>query len=389
MKKAILIGGSSGIGLSLLDNLMQRGYFVYVFGINMPDKNLLRSENFSFKNLDLANLDINEFENLKDDDEIDVLMICSGFGRVAHFSNLSITEIDKLMSVNATSVIKIIRYFYDKMSSKNVFYTGIMGSIAGVISSPLFSVYGASKSALNRFIESVNVELEKNGSCNKILNVSPGSIKGTSFNGEKTSLEMLKDLSNEILDNLFSKNELFIPKYDEIYKSVLNRYNENPKKFGLESYDYKINSNRLCDEKKETIVGYLSGTFDLFHIGHLNLLKRAKEHCDYLIVGIHPSAAHKGKETFIPFEERMQIVGACKYVDKVIPSLPEDNEVWNLHKYHRLFVGSDYEGTERFKRYEKYFEDKGVKIVYFPYTQGTSSTKLREALTKINNKEAK
>lgn len=130
-------------------------------------------------------------------------------------------------------------------------------------------------------------------------------------------------------------------------------------------------------------VGYLSGTFDLFHIGHLNLIRRAKEYCDYLIVGVHKDASHKGKETFINFEERKAIVGAIKYVDEVIESEREDSDVWAHHKYDMLFVGSDYKGTERFNRYEEYFADKGVEIVYFPYTQGTSSTKLREALSAI------
>ena len=92
------------------------------------------------------------------------------------------------------------------------------------------------------------------------------------------------------------------------------------------------------------VIGYLSGTFDLFHIGHLNLIRRAKQHCDYLIVGVHPNAAHKGKTTFIPFEERMEIVGACRYVDKVVESCPEDSEAWERWHYDRLFVGSDYKG---------------------------------------------
>ena len=129
-------------------------------------------------------------------------------------------------------------------------------------------------------------------------------------------------------------------------------------------------------------IGYLSGTFDLFHVGHLNLLRRAKQYCDYLVVGIHPNAAHKGKETFIPFEERMDIVSNIKYVDKAIPSLHEDCDIYinGIVKYDYLFVGSDYKGTERFNRYEAYFADKGVKIVYFPYTKGTSSTQIRQLI---------
>lgn len=129
-------------------------------------------------------------------------------------------------------------------------------------------------------------------------------------------------------------------------------------------------------------IGYLSGTFDLFHIGHLNLLKRARKHCNYLVVGVHKDASHKGKETFIPFEERMEILRSIKYVDKVIESEKEDSDVYTkgIVKYDKLFVGSDYKGTERFNRYEAYFADKGVEIIYFPYTKGTSSTQLRDAI---------
>lgn len=137
----------------------------------------------------------------------------------------------------------------------------------------------------------------------------------------------------------------------------------------------------VVENKKSMVkIGYLSGTFDLFHVGHLNLLERAKKYCDYLVVGVNKNAAHKGKVTFTPLEERMRIVGAIGIVDKVIEAYPEDDEAWNEIKYDYLFVGSDYKGSERFNRYEEYFVDKNVEIIYFPYTQGTSSSKLREAL---------
>ena len=135
---------------------------------------------------------------------------------------------------------------------------------------------------------------------------------------------------------------------------------------------------------ENVVIGYLSGTFDLFHVGHLNLLKKAKAECDYLIVGVHPDANHKGKKTVISFEDRMAVVGGCRYVDKVVKSCQEDCDAWELHHYHKLFVGSDYKGTERFMRYEKFFEGKNVEIVYFPYTQGISSTQIREAISKKN-----
>ena len=164
--------------------------------------------------------------------------------------------------------------------------------------------------------------------------------------------------------------------YESIYKEVLDSYIKNPVEFGQKSYEYKQQSGRIRN-RPQLRIGYLSGTFDLFHIGHLNLLRRAKEYCDYLVVGVHKDASHKKKKVYIPFEERVAIVKSITYVDKVIESYPEDDEAYREIKYHYLFVGSDYKGTERFKRYEDFFKDKDVEIIYFPYTTETSSTKLR------------
>lgn len=106
-------------------------------------------------------------------------------------------------------------------------------------------MYGASKAALKIFIESVNVELEKNGISNRILNVSPGSIKGTSFNQGKTDLSMTVSLTNEILEHLFEKEDLFIPQYEEIFCHVLARYYADFREEGRHSYEYKLNSGRV------------------------------------------------------------------------------------------------------------------------------------------------
>lgn len=128
----------------------------------------------------------------------------------------------------------------------------------------------------------------------------------------------------------------------------------------------------------------MSGTFDLFHVGHLNSLRRAKEQCDYLIVGVHPNASHKGKKTFISFQERLDIIASISYVDKAVESFPEDSDAWNIYHYDKLFVGSDYKGTERFKNYERELGKKGVEIIYFPYTDGTSSSQLRALISEKN-----
>ena len=381
MKKAVVIGGSNGIGLAITNQLIEKGYFVYILDIKTPNENDIFDRNsYEYYFLDLLSLDVFDFEKFKNDKDVEVLMLTAGFGRVAPFEALSITEIHNMMQVNAISTIKILKYFYDRINCDKDFYTGVMVSIAGIVSSPLFSVYAASKAALNRMIESVNIELEEAGRFNRILNVSPGSIKGTAFNGGKTDLSLTSKLAEEIVSHFMDKDDLFIPDYDEVFHSVIDRYKKDEHQFGIESYQYKMASGRLNADNRKTKIGYLSGTFDLFHMGHLNLLKRAKAQCDYLIVGVHPNAAHKGKKTYISFEERLEIVQSIKYVDKAIESLPEDNEVWNLYHYDKLFVGSDYKGTDRFNTYEKYFEDKGVEIVYFPYTKGTSSTQLRQLI---------
>lgn len=134
------------------------------------------------------------------------------------------------------------------------------------------------------------------------------------------------------------------------------------------------------------IIGYTTGVYDMFHIGHLNILKRAKEQCDYLIVGVSTDELvqkDKNKTPIIPFEERCAIVEAIKYVDKVVPQ-PDKNKkaAWERLKFNKMFVGSDWKGTEAWNRFEKEFEPLGVEIVYLSHTDGISSTLLRE---KINN----
>lgn len=378
-RRAVIVGGSNGIGLAIAKELIWKGYHVCILDRNEPCDKQLMSMNYSYHHCDLLNFDEPLIESFAKDKSVNVLMITAGFGRAAAFEYLHPAEIQNLIQVNVTAGIKIIRHFYDRISNQAPFYCGMMGSIAGLMSSPLFSVYAASKAALCRFIESVNIELEVRGTNNRILNVSPASIPGTRFNGGSNEPSKVESLATQIVGKLFSREQLFIPQYDEIYRGVLERYHTEPHEYGLHSYDYKMKSGRVFNEKRVKI-GYLSGTFDLFHIGHLNLLKRAKSKCDYLIVGVHPDASHKGKETFIPFDERMQIVGSIKYVDKVVQACSEDSDAWNLWHYDRLFVGSDYKGTERFNRYEEYFADKGVEILYFPYTQGTSSTQIRKVI---------
>ena len=134
------------------------------------------------------------------------------------------------------------------------------------------------------------------------------------------------------------------------------------------------------------IIGYTTGVYDLFHIGHLNLLKSAKGMCDKLIVGVTVDelVAYKGKKAMIPFEDRIEIIRSIKYVDAAIPQHDMDKlAACKKIGAQILFVGDDWYGTEKWKEYEKEFAEAGIKIVYFPYTKGISSTKITEALNAV------
>ncbi len=246
MKKALIVGGSNGIGLAIAKNMIARKYFVEIVDRVAPDEKAdLSNDSFCFHACDLTKMDNTVFEKLAMDRDIEFLMITAGFGRVTNFENISCSEIEDMIAVNTLAGIKIIRLFYSRIQNDRDFYCGMMGSIAGLISSPMFSVYAASKAAICRFIESVNIELEVNGSSNRILNVSPGSIKGTRFNGGDNDFSLTRQLAEEIVTHVLNKDELFIPEYDAVFKGVLERYHADPHAFGVSSYEYKLKSGRV------------------------------------------------------------------------------------------------------------------------------------------------
>lgn len=141
-------------------------------------------------------------------------------------------------------------------------------------------------------------------------------------------------------------------------------------------------------KKKQCVVGYTTGVFDLFHIGHLNILRKAKEQCDYLIVGVSTDElvqTYKHKTPNIPFQERLSIVAACRYVDKVVTQETMNKvEAWKDIQFNVMFHGDEWKGTDLYNNYEKEFAKLGVEIIYLPHTQGISSTLLTK---KIHDKE--
>ena len=135
-------------------------------------------------------------------------------------------------------------------------------------------------------------------------------------------------------------------------------------------------------EKK--IIGYTTGVFDMFHIGHLNILMNAKARCDYLIVGVSTDEvveSYKNHLPIVPFEERFEIVSAIKYVDEVVPQTSMNKmEAYKKLKFNVLFHGSDWKGSDMYNKIIEDFSKIGVDVVFLPHTEGTSSTMLREKL---------
>lgn len=238
MKRILIIGGANGIGLSIATELADREETETVY---ILDKSPLAEENrrpkFKSYIFDITSEDFSLLDTFAD---IDGLMITAGFGRLALFKDIPESMIPTYFNVNTVGVIRVIKHFYSRLLAKEDFRCGVMVSIAGWMSSPFYSLYGATKAALKIFIESVNVELSKAGSTNRILDVSPGSIKGTSFNGGETDLSLTQSLADEIISNLEEGKDLLIPQYNEVYCEVLERYHADFRKEGEHSYDYKV-----------------------------------------------------------------------------------------------------------------------------------------------------
>lgn len=237
--KSVVVGGSNGVGLAVALTLAGTGRVVIVDKAE-PDAGL--PGNMEFIHFDLLSEDYSLFDRLQD---IDKLVITAGFGRLSLFENVSEDELVRMMQVNAVGVMRIIHHYYTRLHGKEDFFCAVMTSISGFMSSPFFAVYGASKAALKIFIESLNVELLKSGTTNRILNVSPGSLKGTRFAGAENDLSLTLPFAGELVGHMINKEDLFIPHYEEIFKEVLARYAADFRAEGAHSYDYKLNSGRL------------------------------------------------------------------------------------------------------------------------------------------------
>ncbi len=242
IKRMLVVGGAGGIGLAIVEEMARRATTQKVYVVDKaPFPAQYAQPKIEAFRFDLTEEDYSFFDRFQD---IDALMITAGFGRLALFRDLPEQHIVDSFRVNTLPVLRLVKRFYDRLLSTDDFYCGVMGSIAGWMSSPFFSVYGATKAALKIFIESVNVELMKAGTGNRILNVSPGTIKSTGFYGGETDLAALQSLTEQILSHLEAKDDVFIPLYDEVFKDVLQRYHDDFRREGEHSYEYKLHSKR-------------------------------------------------------------------------------------------------------------------------------------------------
>ncbi len=145
---------------------------------------------------------------------------------------------------------------------------------------------------------------------------------------------------------------------------------------------------------KKYKIGFTDGVYDMFHIGHLNMIRQAKSFCDYLIVGVHSDEiveGYKHRKTIINENDRREIVSAIREVDKAVINRTRDKlELLKLYHFDCIFIGDDWKGTERWNKFEKDLGELGVSVEYLPYTQGVSTTQIRTSLgEKIEQKTSK
>lgn len=145
--------------------------------------------------------------------------------------------------------------------------------------------------------------------------------------------------------------------------------------------------------EKHYKIGFTDGVYDMFHIGHLNMIKEAKKRCDFLIVGVHADEivqAYKHRKTVIQENERREIIEAIRYVDKAVINRTRDKlELLELYHFDVVFIGDDWKGTERWNHFEKVLGERGVSVEYIPYTKGISTTKIRETLGENHSNDGK
>ncbi len=244
MKKIVIIGGTSGLGLSFAIELRNRFSKASILVVGQTKPNDLCAK-FS---LDFLQIDLSTpHHDWNFCSDSNFIVYAAGVGRITPFDEIEEKDINKTISVNATNVIHLLNSKKKELISVNSCQISIITSIAGKIPSPLFALYAASKALVSSYISSVNIELAKKETKNRIIEIAPGHIDGTALYGKKTNLDKLTNVSKTILNQIENKKYLIIPQDEKMYLEILERAHKNPLEFGNQSYDYK-----LAEIKKRT-----------------------------------------------------------------------------------------------------------------------------------------
>lgn len=292
--------------------------------------------------------------------------ILAGFHQL-HRRNLSIVHSNRQrMNYSENEYQRIFRDIFHNIEGKKLYLFG-------------------SGSYTKKFLSQFGKEYDITG----ILDNNPGKWNTQMGGITICSPEILEDFSAEEYKVIICiKN--YLPVLHQLKQLGIRHYGiydwnlEYPRK----ANPIVITENKVDKAPKKYHTGYIAGVFDLFHVGHLNMFKRAKEQCDYLIVGVvTDESVIKNKKTspYIPFEERMEIVRSCRYVDEAV-EIPVDfgdtDEAYRRYRFDVQFSGSDYENDPEWLAKKVYLQKQGSDLVFFPYTQSTSSTKLKEMISK-------
>lgn len=359
MKIAIL-GSSSFIGDSIKKYLLEINPSNEIFEFSRTNGNLNLTPSFDHERFAASLLEINP----------EVLINCVGIGEIKEYSKTSRSLLERDFLVNS----EFPSFLFSNLEKfKDLKFAMSISSVSSDLPSPLFSSYAASKAYSSKFIESINAENFVKNSDVVITDAHLFNFKSsTNFSGGSNSATSEEvNRIKKCVDAMFAKQRTF---YEENFKEVLERSASQYEQFVKKSFDDKIS--RTKSNKIENI-GYLTGSFDAFHFGHINLIRRAASLCDKLVIGIHENGKRKNVDFIHSLEERIANLKSLRFVSEVIVSSGEDDKDWEKVKYSSLFVGTDYQGTERFERYEKSLDGK-ARIIYLPRTEGVSSTQIRE-----------
>ena len=244
-KNIAIVGGTAGLGLALSCYFIRNTNCTEVLVIGRQEhRGKLDDLRLRYQKKDL----MVENENWDFLDQYDIIIYCAGVGQIKYFNQANYDDILTSVNINVLAPISLISSLQEKLVSKKDFRLVIITSIAGKLVSPLFALYGATKSCISNYIQSVNIELEKIGALNNIVEIAPGYIEGTSFYQKETRLDKLETIMPEFVKNITDGINFNIPLNSDLYYELIRECNADPEKFGRKSFDYKIKT--ISERKK-------------------------------------------------------------------------------------------------------------------------------------------